>query len=182
MAPQTDVPIARGLEELEPVERRRQIVHSVVVAVATAIGIVAAYLLIPWEGQAGASLVLRLVLALALLVAASVISVRHVLRAEFPVLRAVETLTAVVVMAIVAFSSAYVILSARDAAAFSEPLDRIDALYFSLTTSTTVGFGDISPKSDPARVVVMVQMVTNVVVIGAAARVLMHAARRRIDR
>ena len=55
----------------------------------------------------------------------------------------------------------------------------VDSFYFAVVTATTVGFGDISAKSEPARIAVMAQMVTNVVVLGVAARVLVHAARRR---
>ena len=33
----------------------------------------------------------------------------------------------------------------------------LDCLYFSVTTSTTVGFGDITPISRTARIVVMIQ-------------------------
>ena len=87
-----------------------------------------------------------------------------------------------VALAVVTFASVYLLMSTRDASAFSEPLGRVDALYFSLTTATTVGFGDISARSSQARVVVMLHMVVNVVVIGVAARVLLSAAQRRIDR
>ena len=178
----TDVPIARGLDELEPAERRRGIVRSVVVSAVSTTGIVTAYFLIPWEGRNGSSLYLRLAIALVVIVAVSVLAVRHVLRSEFPVLRAVEMVAVVVTFAIVVFASVYVLVSKREPSAFSEPLDRVDALYFSLTTSTTVGFGDINAKSDQARISVMVHMVANVVVLGVAARVLLNTARRRIQR
>jgi voltage-gated potassium channel len=182
VATPTDVPTPKGLDQLEPTERRRAILHSVLVSVGSTVGIVVVYFVVPGSGQRGSTLFLRIAIAVALLIVVSILSVRHVLRAELPVLRAVETLATVVTLAIVAFASAYLLLSSHDAAAFSEPLDRVDALYFSLTTSTTVGFGDINPRSDPARIGVMIQMVTNVVVVGVAARVLINTARRRIDR
>jgi hypothetical protein len=50
-----------------------------------------------------------------------------------------------------------------------------------MTTATTIGYGDISPRTEAARVVVMIQMVTNVAVIGAAARLLAHTVRQRLD-
>jgi voltage-gated potassium channel len=49
---------------------------------------------------------------------------------------------------------------------------KTDALYFALTTLTTVGYGDIHAAGQLARGVVMAQLVFNVVVITTAASVL----------
>ena len=40
------------------------------------------------------------------------------------------------------------------------PFNFIDALYLSLVTHSTVGYGDISPKSNIARVIAGLQMLT----------------------
>jgi len=55
---------------------------------------------------------------------------------------------------------------------FSQPLTRVDALYFAMTVFTTVGFGDIAARSQVARVVVIVQMLADLVYVGLLARVL----------
>ena len=52
------------------------------------------------------------------------------------------------------FASTYYILSADDAATFTEPLSRSDALYFTVTIFATVGFGDISAQTESARLFV----------------------------
>jgi hypothetical protein len=49
---------------------------------------------------------------------------------------------------------------------------RIDAIYFTITTMATVGFGDISAAGQAARVVVTIHMVFNVGVLGVAARLI----------
>ncbi|MCU0262810.1 MAG: potassium channel family protein [Candidatus Nanopelagicales bacterium] len=63
------------------------------------------------------------------------------------------------------------------ATAFSEPLDRVGALYFTVTVLATVGFGDIHPVSSLARAAVTGQMVMDVVLVGVVVRVLVAAAR-----
>ena len=76
------------------------------------------------------------------------------------------------------FASTYFLMERASAANFTEPLTRTDALYFSVTVFTTVGFGDISAKSETARVVLIVQMLADLALLGAGARVLLGAVRR----
>ena len=45
------------------------------------------------------------------------------------------------------FASTYFLMERASAASFTQPLTRTDALYFTVTVFSTVGFGDISPKS-----------------------------------
>lgn len=54
---------------------------------------------------------------------------------------------------------------------------RVDALYFSATTMTTVGYGDIHAAGQLARVVTTIQLVFDIVFIAAFARLLTDAAR-----
>jgi voltage-gated potassium channel len=70
------------------------------------------------------------------------------------------------------------VMQRASAANFSQPLTRTDALYFSVTVFSTVGFGDITPKSEAERVVLIVQMLGDIVLLGAGARVLLGAVRR----
>jgi voltage-gated potassium channel len=74
---------------------------------------------------------------------------------------------------VVWFSSLYWLISRANVTAFNQSLDRVGALYFSLTTITTTGFGDINAISQGARIAVSAEMVcsvlTIVVVIATAA-------------
>jgi voltage-gated potassium channel len=101
--------------------------------------------------------------------------VRAVTTAPSPRLRAVESLTTSIPLYIVLFAGSYVTMSGRDADAFSEPLDRTDALYFTVATLATVGFGDIAAVSEAARIAVIVQMVTGVVLLGVVVKVFLGA-------
>ncbi|WP_216893339.1 potassium channel family protein [Nocardia alni] len=51
---------------------------------------------------------------------------------------------------------------------FTEPLSHVGALFFALGMLTTAGTGNISPISDPARIIVGIQMVLDLLYFGVA--------------
>jgi len=57
-----------------------------------------------------------------------------------------------------------------------EDLAPLDAAYLSVASLTTVGFGDITPAKDPARVMVAIQMLLDLVFIGVGIRMLFNVA------
>ena len=93
---------------------------------------------------------------------------------------AIEALGIVISVFLVAFSSIYLAMSHQSVTTFSEGLDHVKALYFAVTIFSTVGFGDITPRTDVARIVVAVQMLLDLVLIGAVVRLLFDAARNRV--
>jgi voltage-gated potassium channel len=100
---------------------------------------------------------------------------RAVMTAPSPRLRAVESLATSIPLYIVLFAGSYYTMSDRDTGAFTEPLDRTDALYFTVATLATVGFGDIAAVSEAARIAVIVQMVTGLVLLGVVIKVFLGA-------
>jgi hypothetical protein len=66
-------------------------------------------------------------------------------------------------------------MSEAQPASFSEAMERTDALYFTVTVFATVGFGDISPVSDAARIIVTVQMIADLLLLGLVLRALLNA-------
>ena len=56
---------------------------------------------------------------------------------------------------------------------------RTDALYFTLSTLTTVGYGDITAHGQLARGVVILQLVFNAVFVGAAVSIVVGTIRNR---
>ena len=56
------------------------------------------------------------------------------------------------------FASTYFVMQSASAATFTQPLTRTHALYFTVTVFSTVGLGDITAKSEAARVLLIVQM------------------------
>ncbi len=58
----------------------------------------------------------------------------------------------------VGYGAAYRAMSEAEPYSFSEPLSAIDAVYFSLTTLTTTGYGDIVAHTEDARLLVASQL------------------------
>jgi voltage-gated potassium channel len=50
--------------------------------------------------------------------------------------------------------------------------DRVDALYFAVTVASTVGFGDIHPTGNAARLFTTAHMIFNLIYLGTALRVI----------
>jgi voltage-gated potassium channel Kch len=57
---------------------------------------------------------------------------------------------------------------------------RTDALYFTLSTLTTVGYGDITAQGQLARGLVILQLVFNAVFVGAAVSTVVATIRSRV--
>ena len=107
--------------------------------------------------------------------------VREVSQSPRPVVRAVEALGICVSLFLVLFASQYVAESLSSASAFSEPLTKFSALYYTVTVFSTVGFGDITPVSTVARSLTMCQMFGNLIVLGLGVRVLTSVAQERLQ-
>jgi hypothetical protein len=78
--------------------------------------------------------------------------------ARYPALRAAEALGLILPLYLALFASTYFMMERASAATFAQPLTRTDALYFTVTVFPMAGFGDITPESEAARVVLIVQM------------------------
>ncbi len=157
-----------------------------VMALVRVLGVVAVtlvvYLLAPVEGEGAAraaALAACLGIATILIVFARQIS--RVSRSRRPVLAAVEALVLVFGLFICFFALLYVSISTSDPGAFTQEVDKVAGLYFTTTVLTTVGFGDISPVTDTARILVTVQMVLGAVLIGTAFKALGFSAKRAVN-
>ena len=111
---------------------------------------------------------------------ALVLQLRMIIAAEVPQVRAAEAVVETVLMFLFLFAFLYTSMSTTDPSAFTEPLSRMDALYFTTVTFATVGFGDITPVSQLARAVVTVQMIAGLGALVLVAKVAFFAAGRRL--
>jgi voltage-gated potassium channel len=147
-------------------------------ALLYAVLIVVVFYVVPLRMAVDVGTLLRLVAGLAVLGALIAWQVRGIARSPYPSLRALETLAVALPLFLMLFAGTYTVLSQVDPASFSEPMSRTDAVYFTVTVFATVGFGDISPVSTAARVVVTVQMLANLLLLGFVVRSILSAVDR----
>jgi len=169
------------LQELSPARRRRLILREVLRGVLTTTVLVVLYYVLPYQSLNGDT-ALRLLAGLLVFVGITVWQVRTIAGSRYPGLKAAQALGLVLPLYLLVFASTYYVLQRASAANFSMPLTRTDALYFTVTVFTTVGFGDIVPKSEVARIVLIVQMLGDLALLGAGARILLGAVRRGRER
>ena len=163
---------------LPEAKRRRLIIWAVLRGVATTTVLVVLYYLLPLDRPWDTDTAVRLLIGLLVFVGLTVWQVRAIIGARYPGLRAAEALGVIIPLYLLLFASTYFVMERASAANFTQPLTRTDALYFSVTVFTTVGFGDITAKSETARVVLIIQMLADLALLGAGARVLLGAVRR----
>lgn len=143
------------------------------------------YFLLPVDGFARYSPLtawLRLSAIVLLFLVTLGFQIRAILDAEIPLLRAIEAIAECIVVFVLLYSALHLSISSSDPAAFSEPLEHIDALYFTTTTFSTVGFGDIVAVTPLARAVVTLQMITGLGILAMVAKVAFLAAQFSVSR
>ncbi|MFJ2305313.1 potassium channel family protein [Streptomyces sp. NPDC087787] len=144
-------------------------------SVVVTTGLVTAYYLLPLDGRATGMTAALLGLGLLGVALFFAWEVWAITRSPYPRLKAVEALTIALPLFLLLFAGAYYLLDHADPDSFTEPLTRTDALYFALTTFTTVGYGDITAQSQTGRILTMLQMTGGLLLVGVAARVLTGA-------
>jgi hypothetical protein len=153
---------------------RRTTVRFVLRSGLTIGGMLALYTVIPVPGSR-APLAVTVILALAGLVglAYAFLSLAERARSdsEENAIR-LEALVAVLYGFVVFTSLIYLAISS-DAGEFTGLHTRVDALYFTMSTIATVGFGDVHATGQVARTLVTIQMFLDIVFVGLVARIIL---------
>jgi len=155
-----------------------KIVKSLLRALGSTIVLVAVYYLLPLDHSARWVAVSMLIVGLLVLAGLITFQVRTIIASPFPALRALEALATSIPLFLLLFASTYVVLGAISASNFTQTMTHTNALYFTVTVFATVGFGDITPKTEAARLIVTGQMMTDLIILGLGARVILGAVQR----
>jgi voltage-gated potassium channel len=158
-------------------DRRRAILGTVLRSAASVGLMLVAYYAAPLDRPLNPATGLLFVAALLLFAVVVALQVRGILRSTQPRLRAIRTLAVGVPLLMVVFAAAYCTVDTQQPEAFSESLSRTDGLYFTVTVFATVGFGDITPVTELARVLVTIQMIVGLLTVGVIAKVVLGAVR-----
>lgn len=172
------------LGDLSRRERRRAMAASTARCVLTTTVVVLVYYVVPLggatPGDSGA--VVRLVLGALVFAVVMGLELHRILNDKLPQLRAVEALAVSLPLFVVMFAGAYVTLSNAAPADFSERLNRTSGLYFAIVTLGTVGYGDIVPRSDLARILVSLQILVDLAYVALFLRLLVTLTRISLQR
>ena len=167
-----------SFQALPAAKRRRLIFRTVLRSVLVAVVLVVLYYVLPLDRGWGTGTAIRLLIGILVFVGVMVWQVKAIVGSRYSGLRAAEALGLILPLFLVLFASAYFAMERASAASFTEPMTRTDALYFTVTVFSTVGFGDIAPKSETARVLLIVQMLADLAFLGVGIRVLLGAVQR----
>ncbi|WTW98121.1 potassium channel family protein [Streptomycetaceae bacterium NBC_01309] len=147
-------------------------------ALGTLVLVVVAYYVLPDDTNDSSFLIRAVVFGLCVLGLAGLILflITRDSRSSLPA-RA-EGLLLTVVVSLVFFATVYYRM-AHDDGQFSGLVTRTDGLYFTLVTTATVGYGDITAVGQAARIAVMVNIVFNLVFLGAGVSVALDRIKQR---
>ncbi len=161
---------------------RRKIAAGLVRASLTAVVLVALYYVLPLNQPLDTYAVVRL--ALSLIVFAGILTwqIRAILKSRYPGLRAAEALALSATLFLLIFASTYFLMSAGGSENFNQSMTRTDALYFTVTVFATVGFGDFVATSQPARSIVTLQMILDLLILGLGLRAFLDVVRMGRER
>jgi hypothetical protein len=146
--------------------------HTTVVLVLLTAGYFMLPLRSPWGDATAAGRLAGSVVAWGVLLVFLRAAARRSHDRQAPEYHRVQQLLTALYLLVLSFALLYAIISATAPEQFSGLANRSDALYFSVTTTATVGFGDIHAVGTPARLLVTVQMLFNLIYIGTALRIL----------
>lgn len=169
-------------QDLPAVSRRKLVILALLRAGLTVTVLITVYYLVPLNRWDDAEALVTLLVGLVASTGIIAWQTRAIIRSPVPLLRAIQTLAVGLPLILLIFATTYVVLADNQPLSFTEPLSRSDSLYFTVSVFATVGFGDIAPDTEIARLIVTGQMIMNLVVLGGLVRVIFGAVQVSVQR
>ena len=174
---------ARRITDLGKVELRRAIALTIARSILLFSAVIYLYYVFPFGGGTMNSTAwIRLAVGFIFFALTVFLIARKVWNSEHPQLRAVEALAVAFPRFICVYAGVYLGVSHQNPAAFSEALTHTSSLYFTVVTFGTVGFGDIRPVTDLARLIVTSQILVDLLFIAFVVRGIFEISKRALNR
>jgi voltage-gated potassium channel len=171
-----------SLEDLDRRQRQRVIARTAFRILISVVLLFTLYGVLPVADRTGLGTLLELLVGLIIFSAVLGWQVLKIMGAEHPELRAAEALALAVPIVLIVFAFTYLSLSKAYPASFSEKLNHVKSVYFVITVISTVGFGDITPKTDVAMILVSFQIMLDLVLLVGIVRAVFFAAQVGVRR
>lgn len=162
--------------------RRWMLLKAILRPTLIFVGLLLLYYLLPLWDRHARSAAVWLTFGMILVAVLLTWQVRKISTAKYPRLRATEALALTLPLFILIFATVYFGTGRGNPRAFSQVLSRTDSLYFTVTVFSTVGFGDIVPVTETARVMVIIQMLGDLALVGVVARVILGEVQSGLHR
>jgi hypothetical protein len=160
--------------ELSQSKRRRMKARLLTRASLVGVLVLVLYYVLPMDslGVSGA-----LVLVAGLLLVAGVVAwqIRAIINSPWPRTQAIQAVVVGIPLLLCIFAGCYYVVGVTQADSFTQPMNKVGAMYFTVTVFSTVGFGDITAKTDLARTLVTLQMIFSLVVLGVIVKLFSNA-------
>lgn len=138
------------------------------------------YFVLPLRGQGAVAVsIIFAVVAVLFSFPLAFRAAKRVMESHQPIVHGGQAVLMILTSVVVAFSGLYYVLGTHYENQMMGVETRLDALYFTLTLTTTVGFGDVHPVGQAARGVATWNMVCNIAIIAIAVRLVMSAIQDR---
>jgi voltage-gated potassium channel len=171
-----------SLEALDRRQQRRVIGRSAMRILVSVVLLFALYAALPAADRTSIGTLVELFIGLIIFGAVLGWQVLKIMGAEHPELRAAEALAIAVPVVLIVFAFTYLSLSHAQPGSFNERLDHVRSVYFVITVLSTVGFGDITPKTDAAMILVSFQIMLDLVLLVGIVRAVFFAAQVGVRR
>jgi hypothetical protein len=175
-------PPERNGDQVPRIVRRRAVILSFLRSVSVAVAGFVLYFTLPFDSTNDFNTGLALLVGLVAVAALTAWQAWTIAHSPFPLIRAVEGLMTTFPLVMLLFATTYFVMEQYQAHSFTQGMTRVDSLYFTVTTFATVGYGDITPVTESARLTVILQMVVDLVLIGLVARAFVNSVRTGLAR